>query len=296
MMDAEIGALTQLKVAVDPSFSRVSGKYFNPIARVSNASKLASDEVLQDALWDWTEAATTEYWQIDFAARYSSDINYRALWMDDENHPLKEFCSFVDLFLCNKVARDVDNNADSKLDFNEFSEFAKEVDLDHKNGISYSEASEYLLKLHNRHKGTEIDSRIFDYFFKFLNKISLHNFDEDKPDQHEVGVVNDEKPVGESSREEGSAAPSSFTSQNDLLNFIENVKKNSPNEDLSVICGEADPDMQLLCTITYIFTNSDDEHVVNDDVPGLFKFFEIKNGKIETDEILKQKNGIFNML
>jgi NAD(P)-dependent dehydrogenase (short-subunit alcohol dehydrogenase family) len=62
MMDAGVGALTQLYVATAPELQGVTGKYFHPVARTTQPSKLAQNQTLQKELWEISEKLTRKFW------------------------------------------------------------------------------------------------------------------------------------------------------------------------------------------------------------------------------------------
>eukprot|EP01062_Namystynia_karyoxenos_P045607 TRINITY_DN3391_c0_g1_i3.p1 TRINITY_DN3391_c0_g1~~TRINITY_DN3391_c0_g1_i3.p1 ORF type:complete len:351 (+),score=96.89 TRINITY_DN3391_c0_g1_i3:86-1138(+) len=62
LWDAETASLTQLYAAVSPEIAErnITGKYFHPIARVTEPDPATADAALQRRLWDFTEALCAE--------------------------------------------------------------------------------------------------------------------------------------------------------------------------------------------------------------------------------------------
>ncbi len=65
MMDADMGALTQLFVATSPSIDKnhITGMYFEPIAKLKKPHMHAMNETLQDLLWEESERRTRAFWE-----------------------------------------------------------------------------------------------------------------------------------------------------------------------------------------------------------------------------------------
>ncbi len=65
MMDPETDALTQLYAATSPKISDefITGKYFDAIAKLKQPHYHATNETLQDLLWEESERRTRKFWE-----------------------------------------------------------------------------------------------------------------------------------------------------------------------------------------------------------------------------------------